>query len=95
MNTIQTGSAATHVGKDPTLTWNQYSSGAKSILKEGLELNSVENNDPLLIKVLGGELQGKDIDLAIRADDRFLKTKRAENEFTDSVNSIGSMLGFE
>ena len=71
------------------------SSGAKSILKEGLELNSIENNDPLLIKVLGGELQGKDIDLAIRADDRFLKTKRAENEFTDSVNSIGSMLGFE
>jgi len=95
LNQLQTGSAATHKGKDPTLTWNQYSSGAKSVLKAGLELNDVDNNDPLLVKILSGELQGKDVDTAIRADNRFLNTKRAEDEFTSSVNSIGSMLGFE
>lgn len=95
LNGIQTGSSSTHSGKDPTLTWNQYSSGGKSILKEGLELNSVSNDDPLLTKIISGQLEGKDIDLAIRGDDRFLNTKRAENEFTGSVNSIGSMLGFE
>jgi len=94
LNEIQMGSAATHTGKDPILTWNQYSSGAKGSIKDGLELASISNDDPLLTNVLTNELSGKDLDLAIRNDGRYLNTKRAEGELSGNLSQLGKSLGF-
>lgn len=92
---IQEASGITHVNKDPLLTYNQYSSGAKGIVKGALEIENVGPNDSLVTRILSEELQGKDLDKAIREDSRFLNTTRAKDELTSSVNSLGKALGFE
>jgi len=94
LNGIQMGSAATHTGKDPILTWNQYSSGAKSSIKSGLELANINNDDSLLTNVLSNGLTGKDLDLAIRNDERYLNTKKAEGELSGNLTQLGKSLGF-
>ncbi len=92
---IQEASGITYVNKDPLLTYNQYSSGAKGIVKGALEIENVSNEDSLVTRILSEELQGKDLDKAIREDSRFLNTTRAKDELTSSVNSLGKALGFE
>ena len=77
---IQEASGITHVNKDPLLTYNQYSSGAKGIVKGALEIENVGPNDSLVTRILSEELQGKDLDKAIREDTRFLNTTRAKDE---------------
>ena len=49
----------------------------------------------MVTRILSEELQGKDLDKAIREDSRFLNTTRAKDELTSSVNSLGKALGFE
>ena len=92
---VQNASAAVHSNKDPLLTFNQYSSGAKGIVKGALEIENIANDDSLVTQILSQELSGKDLDKAIRADSRFLKTVRAKDELTSSVNSLGKSLGFK
>lgn len=92
---IQNASAGTHKNKDPLLTWNQYSSGAKGLVKGGLEIENIANDDSLVTRILNEELSGSDLDKAIRADSRFINTVRAKDELTGSVNALGKSLGFE
>lgn len=92
---IQNASASIHKNKDPLLTWNQYSSGAKGVVKGALEIENIASDDSLLNKILSEELSGKDLDKAIRADSRFLNTVRAKDELTSSINSLGKSMGFE
>ena len=92
---VQNASSAVHANKDPLLTFNQYASGAKGIVKGALEIENIANDDSLVTQILSQELAGKDLDKAIRADSRFLNTVRAKDELTSNVNSLGQALGFK
>ena len=80
--------------KPADIPWAEWSAPARGQISSLLELNSLDDGDPLLDRILTGGLFGLDADAAIREDDRFLNTQRMRDDLSGAMNNLGQMFGF-
>jgi hypothetical protein len=80
--------------KPPEIPWNEWASTYKSQVGDILELGTVEDQDPMLRKLLNQGLEGQDAVSAIRHDPRFRRTQGMYRELSSSVAEIGRRFGF-
>jgi len=87
-------SAGTWQTKPENIGWGEWASPVKANIRNLLELSSVDDNDPLLNRVLDQGLSGQDATLAIRKDQRFRSTNRMFDELAQGAQALGRTFGF-
>lgn len=80
--------------KPPDVTWADWSAPFKSQIRQTLELNSLDDADPLLQQVLNTEVTGYELNQLIRQDKRFLSTKSLYNQLSNATSELGRQFGF-
>lgn len=80
--------------KPGNIAWADWAAPFKSQIRNLLELGSINDNDPMLAKLLSSDLSGQDVEALIRQDQRFLSTSRMYNELSSQAEEIGRRFGF-
>jgi len=94
MDRLKTISTNRWLNKDKELSWSEWSTAPRDHIRRTLELSHVDDDDPLLNRILTRGLQGEDAIMAIRNDDRFRSTNTMYRELSSTVAEIGKRFGF-
>lgn len=87
-------SAARYLNKPEDTPWADWAAPVKGDISNLLELDSLDDTDPLLSNILQNGLTGQDATSAIRHDKRFLSTNTLFGELSGTVADIGRRMGF-
>lgn len=75
-------------------TWEDWASSYKATIRSTLELGDLDDNDPLLQKILSSDMSGVDLNSTIRSDERFRSTRTMFGELSSAAEDIGRRFGF-
>lgn len=80
--------------KPPDLTWREWSTGARAVIRNQLELSEVGDSDALLGSILTQGLTGQDVVSAVRQDPRYRSTQNFYHQLSNAANDLGRQFGF-
>ncbi len=80
--------------KPEDVRYEDWAAPFSSQIAGTLELGSLDDNDPLLSKILNSDLSGVDLEAMIRHDDRYLDTRSFGSSLTNYVEDLGKNFGF-
>lgn len=92
--TIKKMSTGRWPSKPVDLTWTEWSLPYRGQMEFMLELPKMDNTDPLLQKVLNEPVEGRELELMIRNDDRWKSTENFRDQFASVAEQLGETFGF-
>lgn len=91
---LKSVSSARWGNKPNDVTWTDWASTYKSQIRNTLELGTLDDNDSLLTSILNSDLDGVDLEKAIRADNRYLNTRAFGGSLSSYAEQLGRDFGY-
>lgn len=80
--------------KPEDLTWTEWATPYKTKIQDMLEIPKLDNVDSLLTRALDSQVEGRDLDLLIRKDDRWQRTANYRDEYSRAAIELGRAFGY-